>query len=133
MIFVISSFFTEAILMSTHNIVFSEEISKIISEIIKYTLYLFLEHMNWWMLIGLSQPQGNLIHPGPGPHYIDGYSISSSYQIDVIFVLVQIKTETSGPKVIKLVSCSTQLSMKFKLLINIITAKIKEIWRLKSS
>ena len=35
--------------------------------------------------------------------------------------------EGMDPKVIKLFSCSTQLSMKFKLLINIKKAKINEI------
>ena len=38
-----------------------------------------------------------------------------------------------GPEVIKLFSCSTQLSMKFKLLINIEIAKIIGIFRVISS
>ena len=37
-----------------------------------------------------------------------------------------------GPKVIKLFPCSTQLSMKFKLLINIEVAKIEGIFRCES-
>ena len=40
--------------------------------------------------------------------------------------------ETPGPEVIKLFSCSTQLSMKFKLLINTENAKINGNFRLKS-
>ena len=38
----------------------------------------------------------------------------------------------SGPKVIKLFSCSTQLSMKFKMLINIEIAKINGNFRFRS-
>ena len=59
----------------------------------------------------LGVPQGDLIHPGSGARYIDGNLISSSYWIDVIFVLVQFKTERSGPKVIKLFSCSAELEI----------------------
>ena len=42
------------------------------------------------------------------------------------------KTLGPGAEVIKLFSCSTQLSMKFKMLINIEIAKIYGIFRLKS-
>ena len=41
-------------------------------------------------------------------------------------------TGIPGPEVIKLFSCSTQLRMKFKLLINTETAKINENFRFQS-
>ena len=53
----------------------------------------------------------------------------SSYS--VAFVMIQLE-RTPGPKVIKLFSCSTQLSMKFEMLINIKIAKVNEIFRFKS-
>ena len=52
-----------------------------------------------------------------------------SYNVD----LDQTAHERADPEVIKLFSCSTQQSMKFKLIINIIIAQIIDILRVKPS
>ena len=41
--------------------------------------------------------------------------------------------DRSGPEVIKLFSCSTQLSMKFQMLINVKVIKISRKFRFKKS
>ena len=52
-------------------------------------------------------------------HILDEYSIVSISNCSSLKTITVINIPTSGPEVIKLFSCSAQLSMKFFLLINV--------------
>ena len=47
------------------------------------------------------------------------YNFRKVLAVNTLWMIRNVKAECPGPKVIKLFSCSTQLSMKFTMLINI--------------